>query len=127
MYYDLLPKIKNAERAGKSFVLVPFSKMDFVVAKILVGTGHLSNVQKKTIGSKNHLEIKLIKKGKNDGAVVCFKIVSKPGRRIYIDSRHIKRVRQGYGVGVISTSKGIMNDKDARQNKVGGEYLFEIW
>ncbi len=122
-YYDLLPKIKNAENAGKSSLTVPCSNMDFEVAKVLVKEGYIKDVQKKPVGKKNFLDIKLSAKKVISG----IKLKSKPSRHIYMDYRNIKWVRNGYGVGIFSTPKGIMSGRDARKNKVGGEYLFEIW
>lgn len=126
MYYDLLAKIKNGELAKKDRILVPFSRLDFAVAKILAEAGYLSGAQKKSVGRHNFIELKLAGT-KNGPAVSGFKIVSKPGRRFYIDYRKLKPVKQGYGMAVLSTPKGIMNNRDARKNKVGGEYFFEIW
>ena len=126
MYYDLIVKIRNAESAKKETLTTPFSKMDFAVAKILEKSGFLHDVQKKTVEKKNFLEIRL-PKGKNDRLITGFKIVSKPSRRIYVNSQNLKSVRQGFGIGVLSTSSGVMNNKEARKAKVGGEYLFEIW
>jgi len=126
MYHDLLAKIKNAEAAQKKTFTTYFSNMDFEVAKVLVRVGYLKDVEKKTVGKKNFLEIKLAGGGKKP-AIDGVKIVSKPSRHIYADYRRLRPVRQGYGAGIISTSKGIMSDKEARKNKVGGEYLFEIW
>ena len=124
MHYDLLVRIKNAERAGKDSLTANFSKVDFAVAKILVENGYIKDVQKKTLGRKNFLEIKLMKGG---DAINGFKIVSKPGRRIYIGAEDIHTIRQGYGLAVIPTTQGVMNNKDARKKKIGGEYLFEVW
>jgi small subunit ribosomal protein S8 len=126
MYHDLLAKIKNAEGAQKKAFTTPFSKMDFEVAKVLVRGGYLKDAEKKTAGKKNFLEVKLLG-SKKKPVVNGIKIVSRPSRHIYTDYRKLHPVRQGYGLGVISTSKGIMGDKEARKNKVGGEYLFEIW
>jgi len=123
MYWDLLPRIKNAEQAGQSSILAPFSKMDHAIGDVLRDAGYIKEVQKKTIGRKNFLEIKMNAKKTIDG----FKIVSKPSRHIYVDSRNVRAVKNGYGLGILSTSKGIMNNKEARKQKLGGEYLFEIW
>ena len=103
-----------------------FSKMDFEVAKTLVRSGYLKEVEKKTVGKKNFLEIK-ISGNKKKPVIDGIKIISKPSRHIYTDYRHIHSVKQGYGVGIFSTPKGIMTNKEARKSKVGGEYLFEIW
>ena len=126
MYYDLLAKIQNAERAaGKNEFTTSFSKADFAIGKILMEAGYLKDVQKKTVGRRQYLEIGLLK---GRGRVINgFRIFSKPSRRLYVDYRGIKQVKSGYGIGVISTSKGLMSNKDAKKNKVGGESLFEIW
>jgi len=124
MHYDLLVRIKNAERAGKDSLTANFSKVDFAVAKILAESGYIKDVQKKTLGRKSILEIKLMRGG---DAISGFRIISKPGRRIYIGAEDIHTIRQGYGLAVISTSQGVMNNKDVRKKKIGGEYLFEVW
>ncbi len=126
MYHDLLTKIKNAEHAKKEGLTVPFSKFDFAVAKILVQAGYLGDAQKKTAGRHENIEIKL-PRGKNGRVITGFKIVSKPSRRIYVKSQNLRLVKQGYGIAVISTSSGVMTNKEARKAKVGGEYLLEIW
>ncbi|MBU6500791.1 MAG: 30S ribosomal protein S8 [Patescibacteria group bacterium] len=126
MYYDLLAKIKNAESAKKKTMTTSFSKMDFAVAKSLVQGGYLSDAQKKIVGKKNFLEVKLTH-SKNSPALSGFKIISKPSRRLYVDYRSLSSVKQGYGLAIISTSKGIMSGKEAKKQKVGGEYLFQIW
>lgn len=126
MYYDLLAKLKNAERAKKESVTVPFSKMDFAVAKILAQAGYVGDAQKKTIGRREYLEVRL-PRGKKAHVINDFKIQSKPSRRLYVGHQDLKRVKHGYGISVISTPQGVMSNKEARKNKVGGEYLFEIW
>ncbi len=126
MYYDLLPKIKNAVRARKEKFIVPLSKMDLAVLKTLVAAGYIKSVEKEVVGKKNFIAVRLGDHAKK-GATMDFKTISKPSRHIYIDYRSLHSVKQGYGVGVLSTSKGIMTDKEARKKKIGGEYLFEIW
>jgi small subunit ribosomal protein S8 len=126
MYYDLLPKIKNAARAQKDRLTVPFSRMDFAVATALAGAGYVKSVEKETIGKKNFIVIRLVQSAKTN-PVNDFKLMSKPSRHTYIDYRSLRAVKQGHGLGVLSTSKGVMTDKEARKQKIGGEYLFEIW
>jgi len=123
MYYQLLPQIKNALLARKDRMTVPYSNMDYAVLQALAGAGYIKSVEKEAVGKKNFLNVKLAKKG----VVNDFKLISKPSRHFYADYRSLHRVKQGHGVAVISTSMGIMTDKDARKKKVGGEYLFEIW
>lgn len=125
MYYDLLPQIKNAEAAGKEEISVPFSKMDLGIARILKEGGYVKDAKEKVIGRKKFMEIRLLGRGKR--AISGIKIISKPSRHLYFHCADLKPVKSRYGLGVISTSKGIMTDKQARKNKLGGEYLFQIW
>jgi small subunit ribosomal protein S8 len=125
MYYDLLSQIKNALRARKDKIIVPFSRMDGAVANVLVAAGYLKSADIEAIGGKKSLVLRLGRGHKE--AMNDFKIVSKPSRHFYFDYRSLRPVKQGHGVAVLSTSKGLMSDKDARKQKIGGEYLFEIW
>lgn len=126
MYYNLLSQVKNAVQAGKHSLILPFSKMDFEVAKILVEAKYLKDTQKKVINRRNFIEIKL---GYSDDGPNFnnFRIFSRPSRHLYVNYRELKPVKNGYGLAVLSTSKGIFDNRKARKNKVGGEYLFEIW
>ncbi|RJQ29574.1 30S ribosomal protein S8 [Candidatus Parcubacteria bacterium] len=126
MYTDLLAKIKNAELARKESITTPFSKMDFAIAKALAQANYLKDVQKRTIGHKMFIDIKLVYRGGKPG-ITDFKIMSKPSRRLYVGYRDLRRIKQGYGLAVLSTPKGISVNTDARKAKVGGEYLFEVW
>ena len=126
MYTDLLARIKNAERAKKEAFTAPYSKMDFAVAQALVHANYLKSADKKIIAKKNFIEVKL-KHGDDGPAVTDFKIISKRSRRIYIGWREIRPVRGGFGVSMISTPSGVMSGRKARKEKLGGEYLFEIW
>jgi len=125
MYYNILSELKNAVRARKEKIVFPFSKMDFAVAKTLVEAGYMKSAEKEMIGRKNAIVVRLANKDKD--ANIDFKLISKPSRHFYADYRSLRRVKQGYGVGVLSTSKGIMTDVQAKKAKLGGEYLFEIW
>lgn len=126
MYYNLLVRIKNAVRAKKEVIHAPFSKLDFGVAKLLVEAGYLNDAEKRNIGRKTILEIKLRYRGR-EPVISDFKLVSKPGKRSYVGYRELKPVRQNYGIGVVSTPAGIMTNREARRRKLGGEYLFEVW
>ena len=126
MYYDLLAKLKNATMAKKEKITVPFSKMDLAVLKALVESGYIKSADVEAVGEKSTIVVRIAYKNKT-AAVNDFKIVSKPSRRFYFDYRSLRPVKQGYGVAVLSTSKGIMTNKEAKKNKIGGEYLFEVW
>lgn len=125
MYYNLLPQLKNAEAAGKETILVPLSKMDLSVCKILIEGGYLKDAKEKIMGRKKFIEVRLFGRGKR--TINGIKIISKPSRHLYFQYAKLRPVKSGYGLGVISTSKGVMTEKKARKNKVGGEYLFQIW
>lgn len=126
MYTDLLTKIKNAQAVKKESVKMPYSNMDFSVAEILAKHKLLEEVSKKGRLPKRVLELKL-KYANGKGVIGGTKIISKPSRRIYIGYKDIKPVKQGYGLLVLSTPKGIMDGKTAKKEKVGGQLLFEIW
>ena len=126
MYWDLLPKIKNAVRAKHQSLHVPYSKMDYAVAQVLLQEGYLKDVQKKTSGRRTVLELKLAYE-RGEAVFGDFKLASKPSRRFYSGYRTLRSVRQGYGFSVLSTPRGILSGKAAKRAKVGGEYLFEVW
>ena len=126
MYIDLLTKIKNAQASKQENVKVPYTEMDFAVAELLASNKFLDGVFKKGRMPKRILDIKL-KYSNNTGVIQNVKFVSKPSRRLYTGYKDIKPVRQGYGLLVLSTPKGIMDGKSARKQKLGGQLLFEIW
>ena len=123
---DLLIQIKNAQMAGRAIVALPFSKLKWAVAKILQQQGFIGEIEKKGTKPKEKLEI-ILKYDQGLPAVQGVKRISKPGRRLYIQADKIRSVRQGYGLAIISTSQGLMTDKEARKKKLGGEYLCEVW
>lgn len=126
MYTTLLTHIKNAQGAGKESVKTPYSNMDEKVLEILLAGKFIAGFEKKGRNPKKYLEISLLYR--NDaGAIHGIKFISVPSRHIYKKYNQLRQVKQGYGVAVISTSRGLMTDTDARKNKVGGEVLFNIW
>lgn len=126
MYYNLLTKIKNAQAVKAESVKIPLSNMDLVIAELLVKHKFIDEAVKKGRTPKRILEIKLkYKQGK--GAIHGLRLLSKPSRRLYSGYKEIKPIRQGYGLLVLSTPKGIMDGKSAKKEKIGGQLLFEIW
>ncbi|MDP2967111.1 MAG: 30S ribosomal protein S8 [bacterium] len=124
---DMLNRIKNAQAVSHSTVEVPFSNFKYEIAKILEKHGFIEKVEKKGRKVKRVIVITLKYRDKIP-AISGLKRVSKPGQRIYLDSSQIKRVKGGYGMAIISTSKGgLMIDKEARKQRLGGEVLCEIW
>jgi small subunit ribosomal protein S8 len=123
---DMLIAIKNAQAALKETVEIPFSNLKYEIAKILEKNGFIAKVEKKGKKTKRIIEITLKYQDKTP-AISGLKRISKPGQRIYLPYRKIKRVKGGYGIAIISTSKGLMADKEARKQKLGGEVICEIW
>lgn len=127
MHYDLLAKIKNAYGAKKEGFQTAYSAADFAVAKILVRHRFIKDAQKRVIDKKQYLDIKLRYDDNATPSFEDFRVKSKPSRRLYTGYRDLRPVRQNYGLGILSTPKGIMTTSEARKQKVGGEYLLEIW
>jgi len=124
---DMLTRIRNGMRAQKEVVEVPFSKLKIAVLKILQSEGYLRAAEEVTDGKKSKILVTLRYVGKKDPVITDLKRVSKPGRRVFVGYEEIRPVFGGLGLAVLSTSKGLMSDKMARENKVGGELLFTIW
>jgi small subunit ribosomal protein S8 len=123
---DMLNRIRNAQAVFHPTVEIPFSNLKYEIAKILAKNGFIEKVEKKRRKVKKSIEITLKYENKTP-AISGLKRISKPGQRIYSDFRKIKKVKGGYGIAIISTSKGLMTDKEARKQKLGGEVLCEIW
>lgn len=124
---DILNRIRNAQSVNKETVTVPFSNLKYEIAKILEKEDFIEKVEKKGRKIKKIIEITL-KYDKNKKPVISgLKRISKPGQRIYKSFKEIKPIKGGYGIAIISTSKGLMIDKEARKQKLGGEVICEVW
>ena len=134
---DMLIAIKNAQAVGHPTVDIPFSNLKYEIAKVLEKTGFIDNVEKKGKKSKRFIEVtlkylprsetSLLRGQDKTPAILGLKRISKPGQRIYLSAKKIKKVKGGYGIAIISTSKGLMTDKEARKQRLGGEIICEIW
>ncbi|HIV63353.1 MAG TPA: 30S ribosomal protein S8 [Firmicutes bacterium] len=130
---DLLTRIRNALTARHESVIVPMSKMKKSIADILLEEGYVSAVEVVSAKDKNsekvHDVIKItLKYGPaKQNVITNLKRISKPGLRVYANCEDLPRVLDGLGIAIISTSKGVMTDKQARANKVGGEVLAYVW
>ena len=127
---DMLVQIKNAQAVGHEQVVLPFSKVKLKIAEILKAAGYISTVERRNKKAKKseHEYLQLtLKYRDNQGALSGVKIISRPSRRMYIKSKDIKLVRSGYGLAIVSTSKGIMSSKEARKLGLGGEIICEVW
>lgn len=120
---DLLVRLYNASLVRKEEISLPFSSIKLAIAQVLAREGYVGQVDS---GKKAALTIPL---NYRDGkpAIQGIKRISKPSRRMYMGVRDIRSVKQGYGLLVLSTPQGIMTGKEAREKRVGGEALFEIW
>lgn len=124
---DLLTRIRNANIVRHEIVEVPSSNIKKAVLNIMLQEGYIKDVEEYTDGSVNMLRLSM-KYGQNKERVITgLKRISKPGLRVYCQKEDIPKVLNGLGVAVLSTSKGILTDKDARSQGVGGEVLCYIW
>lgn len=120
---DLLTRIRNATMARKEIVTIPHSKLKIAVLKVLLKKGFVKEFTEEKNGDFQEIKIVLNpEKGRFD-----LKKVSKLGQRIYISASRIKKVNGGLGVSVISTSKGVMSGEEAKRQKLGGEFICEIY
>jgi small subunit ribosomal protein S8 len=125
---DMLTRIRNAGLVGHSTTKVPTTKMTKSIAHVLKSEGFIGEYEETGEGINKYLVISLKYKGKNRQPIIrTLKRVSKPGLRVYSNCKEIPRVLGGIGIAIISTSKGIMTDREARKQNVGGEILCYIW
>jgi len=122
---DMLTRIRNAQIVSNETVLIPFSNLKLNLARILEKEGLISKVNIQGRKIKKIIEIKLSYKDR-EPAIGSIKRISKPGQRIYIKKDEIKLIRQGYGLTIISTSKGLMTNREAKKKGLGGEVICEI-
>ena len=123
MYTDFLIKIKNAKTAEKPTLKTPATKLHKAIADLLIARGFIKSVEIKGKGIKKYLEIELQAKKSIHG----IKFMSTPSLHRYGGYKDFRKVKGGFGMLVVSTSKGIMNGETARKEKAGGEVLFQIW
>ena len=124
---DMLTRVRNANTAKHDTVDIPASNMKKAIAQILVDEGFVKSFQVINGGKQGVIRINL-KYGENKSAVITgLRRVSKPGLRIYTSCEDMPKVMKGLGVAIVSTSKGVMTDKRARKENVGGEVLAFIW
>ena len=124
---DMLTRIRNGIHARKEVVEVPFSKIKLAVLKILEEEGYVHTVNLVSQGPSSKILVTLRYTPSREPVISNLDRVSKPGRRIYLGYREIKPILSGLGVLVLSTSKGLMSDKKAKEYKLGGEVLCSVW
>jgi small subunit ribosomal protein S8 len=124
---DMLTRIRNAGKAKFIKVDIPGSKLKTDLARVMLQQGYITDYKFVEDGKQGILRIYLKYDEDKQHVIYGIERVSKPGRRIYLKSKDIQPVLNGMGIAVISTSKGIVTDKDARRENVGGEILCKIW
>ncbi len=123
---DMLTRIRNAQSINHAEVLVPYSKVKFELGGILQKEGFVKNIE--LIGKAPQKNIKIALKYKNSQPVIKFiKRISKPGKRVYRSKDDLPWVMQNTGIAIISTSQGLITNKEARKKEIGGEVVCEIW
>jgi small subunit ribosomal protein S8 len=123
---DMLSRIRNASLAHLESTQVPLSKLKHAVAKILKEEGFIIDAQVNQ-ESPPRLELVLKYSADQKSAIAGLKRISRPGRRAYVGFREIPKVNNGMGIAILSTSHGILTDRDARKKQIGGEVLCEVW
>lgn len=123
---DLLTRIRNGQRAGKAVVTAPFSTLRMSALAVLQREGYIRGFEKVESGSKSDISVEL-KYHNGEPVIEKIRRVSRPGRRVYSGIEDLPRVRNGLGISVLSTPKGVMSDNEARAERVGGEVLFQVY
>ncbi|MDR7567547.1 MAG: 30S ribosomal protein S8 [Armatimonadota bacterium] len=124
---DMLTRIRNANAAGHEEVQVPASRLKAEIARILKEEGFIADYQVEPDGKQGILYIRLRYGPKKQRILLGLRRVSKPGRRIYVRRDRLPRVQGGLGIAILSTSRGVMTDKQARAAGVGGEVICFVW
>ena len=125
---DMLIRIKNAVMARKEIVAVPYSNIKMEIARILEREGYIASAERKGKKTRKILEVMLASPSEPKYKKISnIRRISKSSRRMYAGAKEIKKVKNGYGMAVLSTSKGLKTDREARKENIGGEVMFEIW
>jgi len=125
---DMLTRIRNANTAKHDTVDIPSSKMKIAIADILVNEGYIAKYELVDNGNFKDIRITLkYSKDKTEKAITNLKRISKPGLRVYVSCENMPKVLGGLGTAIISTNKGVITDKEARNQNIGGEVLAFVW
>lgn len=124
---DMLTRLRNAILARHDHVLVPASRLKLELAKILKAQGYIQKYDLVDDKRQGQIRIHLRYSGGRTPVITGLRRVSRPGVRVYVDARHLPRVMGGLGVAVLSTSQGVLTDREARRRGIGGEVLCHVW
>jgi len=124
---DMLTRIRNANKSKVKTVDIPKSKLKLAIAEILLNEGYIKSYEELENETQGVIRVTLKYDEKGKKVIAGLKRISKPGLRIYASKEELPKVLNGLGIAIISTPKGIMTDKEARKNNVGGEVLAYVW
>ena len=124
---DMLTRIRNANTAGHKTVEIPASKMKKAIAQILKDEGYITDFEVIEDGKQGIIKVTMKYSAHNEKVITGIKKISKPGLKVYAKAEDVPRVLGGLGIAIISTSKGIISDKEARKLGVGGEVICYVW
>ena len=124
---DMLTRLRNGVAVGHERVSMPSSKLKVTIAQILVDEGYIDRYELSENGHRKSLELVLRYGERRQPAIEGIKRISRPGHRVYKGASDLPRVQGGLGVAVVSTSQGLMPDREARRRRLGGEILCEVW
>jgi len=124
---DLLTRIRNAQQAGHSSTMIPRSNVKVAIVKVLKREGFIEGYIEDRAGPQGRIKVFLKYDGENRGIIRGLQRISTPGRRQYVGKDAIPRVRNGLGVAILTTPRGVITDRQARQAGVGGEVICHVW
>ena len=125
---DMLTSIRNAMLAKHKMVNIEATRMTISMAKVMCDEGFIDNMEKISINNRPYLVLTLKYEGNGKHSfITCLKRISKPGRRVYVNARNLPRILGGLGIAILSTSSGVMSDRQARLQGLGGEVLCYLW
>ena len=124
---DMLTRIRNAQVARHDSVTIPASNMKKAIAKILLDEGYVKSVETLNDGIQGSIKITLKYQDKKQPVIVGLRRISKPGLRVYATCEELPKVLGGLGIAIVSTSRGVMTDRAARKENIGGEVLCYVW
>ncbi|GMX58393.1 MAG: 30S ribosomal protein S8 [Candidatus Microsyncoccus archaeolyticus] len=125
---DMISSINNANAVSKKQIAIfPYSDFKYAILEILKKEGMIEEIEKKGRLSGKRIIVTLKYNDKGEGVLTKIKLISKQGQRIYRQVKEIKKVKSGHGFAILSSSKGLITDKDAKKMKIGGELICEVW
>ncbi len=124
---DMITRIRNGNMINKNYVLVPYSKFKEEILKVLKEEGFIRDYEISEEDKKRSLKVSLRYYSETKKAITEIKKISTPGSRVYVDKKRIPEIKGGAGIAVLSTSKGVLSSKKAKEQSLGGELLFHVW